>query len=48
MSAMFAPPLARTGEPMKPVRNRNARSIPKLVARAVGIKNKTNTGKVTM
>lgn len=32
MSAMEAPPVARTGLPMKPVRKRNARSMPKFLA----------------
>ena len=36
MSAMVAPPVASAGEPKNPVRKRNANSMPKLVARAVG------------
>ena len=32
---MFAPTVANTGEPNNPVRNRKARSIPKLLAIAV-------------
>ena len=32
MSAIEAPPVARTGLPMKPVRKRNAKSIPKFLA----------------
>ena len=37
MSAMVAPPVAKAGEPKKPVRKRKARSMPKLLANAVGI-----------
>src|SRR6266850_3285592 len=47
MSATVAPPVARTGEPMKPVMNRNARSMPKFVARAVGTRRTTNRNRVT-
>jgi hypothetical protein len=43
MSAMVAPPVARAGEPKKPVRKRKARSMPKLTDSAVGICNKTKT-----
>lgn len=32
ISESEAPPVAKTGEPKKPVRNRNASNIPKLVA----------------
>ena len=37
ISEMEAPPVARAGEPNKPVKNRKARSMPKFVASAVGI-----------
>lgn len=37
MSAIDAPPVARLGDPNRPVRNRKARSIPKLADKAVGI-----------
>ena len=46
MSARVAPPVAKTGEPKKPVRKRKARSIPKLLARAVGAWNATKTASV--
>lgn len=36
MSVIVAPPVARTGDPTKPVINRNTKSLPKLVASAVG------------
>jgi hypothetical protein len=36
MSAMEAPPVARAGEPKKPVKNRKARSIPKFTEKTVG------------
>src|SRR5882757_8465608 len=36
-SPIVAPPVARIGEPTKPVMKRNARSMPKFVDRAVGI-----------
>jgi hypothetical protein len=43
---MDAPPVARTGEPKKPVKNRKARSMPKLDANAVGAWKATNTASV--
>jgi hypothetical protein len=48
MSAILAPPVARDGEPTNPVINRNARSMPKLVARAVGICKMTKRARVEM
>ena len=48
MSAILAPPVARDGEPTKPVINRNARSMPKLVDRAVGICKMTKRARVEM
>ncbi|SRR5229473_3074729 len=41
MSAMVAPPVARDGEPTKPVMKRNAMSMPKFVDKAVGIWRRT-------
>src|SRR5712691_4328378 len=47
MSAADAPPVAREGEPTKPVMKRNAMSMPKLLARAVGIRRRTKKNSVT-
>jgi len=46
MSDREAPPVARTGEPKKPVKNRKASNMPKLVAKAVGIWNMTKMKRV--
>ena len=46
MSAADAPPVARDGEPTKPVMKRNAMSMPKLFARAVGIRRRTKKNSV--
>jgi hypothetical protein len=48
MSAILAPPVARDGEPTKPVMKRKARSMPKFVANAVGICRTTNKASVDM
>lgn len=46
ISAIVAPPVARTGDPKKPVTNRMARSMPKLEDFAVGIWRATKTARV--
>ena len=48
MSPILAPPVARTGEPTKPVMKRKARSMPKFTASAVGTCKTTNNAKVPM
>lgn len=46
ISAREAPPVAKTGEPKKPLKNRKARNMPKLVASAVGTWNATKMTRV--
>jgi phage protein D len=45
ISAIVAPPVASAGDPKNPVKNRNARSMPKLTAKSVGSWNKTKIAK---
>lgn len=48
MSLILAPPVARLGLPMKPVRKRKARSMPKFAASAVGTCRTTKSSNVRM
>jgi hypothetical protein len=48
ISVIEAPPVAKAGEPINPVKKRKARSAPKLGASAVGIWSTTKTNSVAI